>query len=72
MSYLEYNTKFVPTGIRKVLHLNWPIIMLLIAVACAGFLMLYSVAGGSMTPWVEPQMKRFLIGFIGMSRRTKV
>ena len=66
MSYLEYNTKFVPTGIRKVLHLNWPIIMLLIAVACAGFLMLYSVAGGSMTPWVEPQMKRFALGLVLM------
>jgi rod shape determining protein RodA len=66
MSYLEYNTKFVPTGIRKVLHLNWPIILLLIAVACAGFLMLYSVAGGSMTPWVEPQMKRFALGMVLM------
>jgi rod shape determining protein RodA len=24
--------------------------------------MLYSVAGGSMTPWAEPQMKRFALG----------
>ena len=66
MSYLEHNTKFVPTGIRKVLHLNWPIIMLLIAVASAGFVMLYSVAGGSTTPWVEPQMKRFVLGMVLM------
>ena len=66
MSYLEYNTKFVPTGIRKVLHLNWPIILLLVAVACAGFLMLYSVAGGSFTPWVEPQMERFALGMVLM------
>ncbi len=62
MSYLEHNTKYVPTGLRKVLHLNWPIVMLLIAVASAGFLMLYSVAGGSTTPWVEPQFKRFMLG----------
>ncbi|WP_108816517.1 rod shape-determining protein RodA [Loktanella sp. Alg231-35] len=62
MSYLEYNTKYVPTGLRKILHLNWPIIMLLIAVASAGFLMLYSVAGGSTTPWAEPQFKRFILG----------
>jgi rod shape determining protein RodA len=62
MSYLEYNTKYVPTGLRKVLHLNWPIILLLIAVASTGFLMLYSVAGGSMTPWVEPQLQRFALG----------
>jgi hypothetical protein len=27
-----------------------------------GFLMLFSVAGGSMTPWVEPQMQRFGLG----------
>jgi len=66
MSYLEHNTKFVPTGIRKVLHLNWPIIMLLVAVACAGFVMLYSAAGGSTTPWVEPQMKRFVLGMVLM------
>ena len=66
MSYLEYNTKSVPTGVRKVLHLNWPIIMLLIAVASAGFLMLYSVAGGSTRPWVEPQMQRFALGFVLM------
>ncbi|MEO0932168.1 MAG: rod shape-determining protein RodA, partial [Pseudomonadota bacterium] len=51
MSYLEYNTKFTPTGFRKLWYLNWPIIMLLIAVSSAGFLMLYSVAGGSTSPW---------------------
>jgi rod shape determining protein RodA len=62
MSYLEHNTKFTPTGLRKILHLNWPIIMLLIAVASAGFLMLYSVAGGSTTPWAELQFKRFILG----------
>ncbi|MFA8440497.1 rod shape-determining protein RodA [Yoonia sp.] len=66
MSYLEYNTKYVPSGLRKVLHLNWPIILLLVAVASAGFLMLYSVAGGSMTPWVEPQMERFALGMVLM------
>ena len=66
MSYLEYNTKSVPTGLRKVLHLNWPIILLLSAVASAGFVMLYSVAGGSVTPWVEPQMKRFAVGLAAM------
>ncbi len=62
MSYLEYNTKYVPTGFRKLLHLNWPVIMLLIAVASFGFLMLFSVAGGSAQPWMEPQMERFTAG----------
>ncbi|MEJ6403807.1 rod shape-determining protein RodA [Yoonia sp. 2307UL14-13] len=66
MSYLEYNTKFVPTGFRKLLYLNWPVIMLLIAVSSFGFLMLYSVAGGSFNPWVEPQVKRFALGLVLM------
>lgn len=62
MSYLEHNVKTVPTGLHKILHLNWAVILLLISVSGIGFLMLYSVAGGSMTPWVEPQMKRFALG----------
>ena len=71
MSFLEYNQKVMPTGIRKVLYLNWFLVLLLSTVAGIGFLMLYSVAGGSTTPWVEPQMKRFALGlglmfFIGM------
>ncbi|ABV92337.1 rod shape-determining protein MreD [Dinoroseobacter shibae DFL 12 = DSM 16493] len=62
MSYLESQIQRVPTGLAKVLHLNWGLILLIVAVASFGFLMLYSVAGGSMTPWVEPQMKRFALG----------
>lgn len=66
MSYLEYNTKYVPTGPRKLLYLNWALIVLLTAVAATGFLMLYSVAGGSATPWMEPQIQRFAIGMVAM------
>jgi len=66
MSYLEYNTKFVPTGFRKLIYINWPVIILLTAVASAGFIMLYSVAGGSATPWMEPQIKRFALGMAAM------
>jgi hypothetical protein len=62
MSFLEYNVATTPTGWRKILHLNWALVLLLVAVACLGFLMLFSVAGGSMTPWVEPQMQRFGLG----------
>jgi rod shape determining protein RodA len=64
MSFLEYAVAAsTPTGWRKILHTStgrwsccswpWP---------CLGFLMLFSVAGGSMTPWVEPQMQRFGLG----------
>jgi len=66
MSYLEYNTKYVPTGFRKLIYLNWPIIILLTAVASAGFVMLYSVAGGSVDPWMAPQIKRFGVGMAFM------
>jgi len=62
MSFLEHNIKSVPTGLRKIFHLNWAIILLLASVSGIGFLTLYSVAGGSMTPWVEPQIKRFSVG----------
>ena len=66
MSYLEYSVKTVPSGLRKILYLNWPLVLLLSAVASVGFLMLYSVAGGSFTPWAEPQMKRYLLGLVAM------
>jgi rod shape determining protein RodA len=62
MSYLEYTVKTVPAGWRKMLFINWPLVVLLAAIAGVGLLMLYSVAGGSMTPWAEPQMKRFALG----------
>src|SRR6056297_836383 len=66
MSYLEYTVKTTPSGLRKILFLNWPLALLITAVAGVGFLMLYSVAGGSFSPWAEPQMKRYALGFVAM------
>lgn len=66
MSYLEYSVKTIPSGFAKVLHLNWALVLLLVAVASVGFLMLYSVAGGSYAPWAEAQMKRFIMGLVLM------
>lgn len=62
MSFLEYRIKAAPTGLRKVLYLNWPLILLVSAVAAIGGLMLYSVAGGQFGTWAAPQMKRFGVG----------
>ena len=59
MSYLEYRVQTVPTGWRKILALNWPLVLMLVATASVGFLMLYSVAGGSFYPYSLPQMQRF-------------
>lgn len=39
-----------PRGMAKLLAINWSLILLLTGVACAGFLMLFSVAGGSLEP----------------------
>ena len=65
MSYLEYRVRSVPRGFRKILHLNWALILLLIAVASIGIIMIYSV-GSSFSQWAEPQLKRFLVTFVMM------
>ncbi len=66
MSYLDYNLKTIPTGWRKILYVHWPLAFLLAAVSSVGFLMLYSVAGGDIETWADPQIKRFAVGMIGM------
>jgi rod shape determining protein RodA len=66
MSFLEYRVKFAPTGLRKVLYLNWPLVVLVTAVASVGFLMLYSIAGGEIDTWARPQMERFGVGLVLM------
>lgn len=66
MSFLEYAVKSVPSGPRKILFLNWPLVILLVAAAAIGFLMLFSVAGGNLGLWAEPQMKRFAVGLVLM------
>ncbi len=66
MSFLEYRVKFAPTGIRKILYMNWPLVLLVTAVASVGFLMLYSIAGGTLETWARPQMERFGAGIILM------
>lgn len=66
MSFLEYRLKTVPTGLSKVLHLNWPLVILVCAVSAIGFLILYSIAGGNIGTWAEPQMKRFGVGLVLM------
>jgi rod shape determining protein RodA len=66
MSFLEYRLKTTPTGLSKVFYINWALVLVIIAVASVGFLMLYSVAGGSLDPWARDQMQRFALGFVLM------
>ncbi len=66
MTMFDATGRGVPRGLAKIVALNWSLVLLLGAVASAGFLMLYSVAGGSAHPWAEPQMIRFGLGIVVM------
>src|SRR5580698_4003682 len=46
----------------KLLDVNWGLVLLITVIACAGFAMLYSVAGGHFSPWATPQIIRFVLG----------
>ena len=46
----------------KLLDLHWPLLLAIAAISSIGFLMLYSVAGGSLQPWAMQQIVRFLVG----------
>ena len=53
-----------PSRLRKVLDLHWPLLLAVTTIASIGFLMLYSVAGGSLDPWAKQQIIRFLMGLV--------
>ncbi|MDT9597815.1 rod shape-determining protein RodA [Sphingosinicella rhizophila] len=54
---------FVPAPIAE---LPWKMLLLICAIAGFGMLILYSAAGGSLTPWALPQGIRF-VAFLGMA-----
>ena len=66
MSFLEYRVKTAPTGFSKVFALNWALVLVVTAVAAIGWLMLYSISGGRLEIWAEPQMKRYVLGLVVM------
>jgi rod shape determining protein RodA len=49
--------------IQKFARIDWMLVALITLIACAGFVMLYSAAGGSLWPWAGRQMIRFVFGF---------
>jgi rod shape determining protein RodA len=53
-----------PSPFAKLLELHWTMLFAITAIASIGFLMLYSVAGGSLDPWAGRQMVRFGIGLV--------
>jgi len=48
---------------QKLAEINWTLVAMITLIACAGFAMLYSAAGGSFSPWADRQMARFFVGF---------
>jgi rod shape determining protein RodA len=48
----------------KLFEINWGFVLLVTIIACAGFAMLYSVAGGSFSPWASRQMAYFAVGLL--------
>ena len=48
----------------KFFQMNWGVVLLITIIACFGFAVLYSAAGGSFTPWAERQMFRFAVGLV--------
>jgi len=49
---------------EKLLEINWGLVLLITLIACVGFAMLYSVAGGHFDPWASRQLVRFAFGFV--------
>lgn len=54
------------TLLQKLWQVNWSMVLLLTALACIGFAMLYSAAGGDLEPWAMKQIWRFGIGAVVM------
>ncbi len=50
--------------LEKLMQVNWGLILLIAGVACIGFAMQYSAAGGSAEPWAGRQMARFGVGLV--------
>ena len=49
---------------HKILRIEWPMVVLIAVLACIGFAMLFSAAGGHLSPWANRQMFRFCAGLI--------
>lgn len=60
---MSYNASGTRLGLgRKLLRLDWPLVLLVGLTAGIGFTMLYSAANGSLEPWAIRQMMRFGMG----------
>jgi rod shape determining protein RodA len=51
---------------EKLWQINWTMVMLIVVIACIGFVMLVSAANGSFEPWASRQIVRFCVGLVVM------
>src|SRR5215472_9820929 len=51
---------------QRIRGVSWGLLLLICAVACVGFAVLYSAADGSMEPWAAKQAIRFAIALVLM------
>ncbi|TWB35894.1 rod shape-determining protein RodA [Nitrospirillum pindoramense] len=51
---------------EKLGQISWSLVLLITAVACIGFAMLYSAANGNFDPWATRQIMRFAVGAVIM------
>jgi rod shape determining protein RodA len=50
------------TVAEKLRHFSWSFLLVITAIACLGFAMLYSAADGNPDPWMSRQAARFAVG----------
>jgi rod shape determining protein RodA len=51
---------------EKLWHISWSLVLLITLLSSIGFLVLYSAADGSMSPWANKQIVRFATGVVVM------
>ena len=54
------------TLLGKIARVNWVLMFLIIILSLIGLINLYSVGGGSLYPWVIPQLQKFAFGIVLM------
>ncbi len=48
----------------KFQEFHWPLLLVIVVVSCIGIAMLYSVAGGHISPWASKQMLHVSVGLV--------
>lgn len=63
---MELKSLQTDTLLQKLPRLHWSFILIVTAICCLGFLLLYGAAGGSLEPYAGRQMVRFGVALVVM------